>query len=129
MTQRFEYTQGLPFVPVRFSYGTQTLETSALVDSGASVNVLPHDIGIRLGLSWETQTRRIRLTGFYANTLAYGVTISAGVGAFPPVTLVAAWAQTNDIPIIFGQMNFFQEFQVGFYGKSQIFLLLTPENI
>ena len=128
MTQRFFYTRGLPFVPVRFSHDGRAVDTPALVDSGASVNVLPHDIGLRLGLSWNAQTRRVRLTGFYAETLAYGVTIQTQVGEFPPVLLAAAWTHTNDIPVVFGQMNFFREFQVAFHGKSEIFLLMTPEN-
>jgi hypothetical protein len=55
-SQEFPYsTKHLPFIPITLIHAQKTLLLDALLDSGSTVNVLPHDIGIALGLSWETQ--------------------------------------------------------------------------
>ncbi len=46
---------GLPLVEISLSDGDQTVRVPALVDSGASISVLPYDIGLQLGLKWENQ--------------------------------------------------------------------------
>jgi hypothetical protein len=38
-----------------------------------------------------------------------------------PVQLVFAWAETNDAPVILGRTNFFQEFDVCFFGSEAAF--------
>ena len=52
-TQQFQYTQaqgfpgllcGLPYIPIALSHGENTVTVSGLVDSGSTVNVIPHDI-------------------------------------------------------------------------------------
>ena len=43
------------------------LTVSGLLDTGATVNVLPCSIGGQLGLEWENQTISINLTGNLAN--------------------------------------------------------------
>ena len=54
-TQRFSYTpspvfpklhSGLPCMPITLLHGEQTIKLSALVDSGASISVLPYDVVI-----------------------------------------------------------------------------------
>jgi hypothetical protein len=37
--------------------------TVALLDTGASVNVLPYATGVELGYEWEQQTTALSLTG------------------------------------------------------------------
>ncbi|MCZ7670958.1 MAG: hypothetical protein M5U34_29335 [Chloroflexi bacterium] len=54
-TQRFSYTLnpqipvGMPLVDIQLSYASKSLMVSALVDSGAALNILPFDVGIALG--------------------------------------------------------------------------------
>jgi hypothetical protein len=40
----------LPRLPLRLRTDSQTIDVMGLVDSGATVNVLPHDVGLQLGL-------------------------------------------------------------------------------
>ena len=37
------------------------------------------------------------------------------------VPLLFAWAQSDTVPILFGQTNFLSEFSVCFYGSENIF--------
>ena len=46
----------LPYVPLTFSNGQATVALSGLLDTGATVNVLPYPVGIQLGLVWTQQT-------------------------------------------------------------------------
>jgi hypothetical protein len=43
----------LPRLPLILRNNDQAIEVVGLVDSGATVNVLPYDIGIQLGGSWD----------------------------------------------------------------------------
>jgi hypothetical protein len=43
----------LPRIPLILRNNNQVIEVVGLVDSGATVNVLPYDIGIQLGGSWD----------------------------------------------------------------------------
>ena len=46
----------MPYLPLRLTNGSQSVEVVALLDTGASVNVLPYDMGLQLGAVWEEQT-------------------------------------------------------------------------
>jgi len=124
--QQFTYTQspvfpklasGLPFVQISLSNGDQTIRVPALVDSGASISVLPYDIGLQLGLEWESQEYPIDLTMFMQGSLTYGVALMGRISPFHEVPLAFAWTQRNDVRLILGQLNFFQQFDVHFYGS------------
>jgi hypothetical protein len=45
----------------------------ALLDTGASVNVLPYEIGLQLGAVWEEQIVPIQLSGNLARMEARGL--------------------------------------------------------
>ena len=63
---KFPYTpQGLPFVDIMLAYRERSISRSALVDSGSTVNVLPYEDGLELGLSWEEQRMLLRDEGFF----------------------------------------------------------------
>jgi len=85
-----------------------------LVDSGAAVSVLPLSAGLKLGLIWDKCPTVVRLSGILANVPARGVVLTGTVVSFPPVRLAFAWAQTDNVPLLLGQVNFFQEFEVCF---------------
>lgn len=70
--QRFSFTEGidtfgvpdaLPLLPLALSYQNASVQVMALLDTGASVNVLPYDIGLQLGAVWEEQTTVVTLAG------------------------------------------------------------------
>ena len=83
---------GLPFLPITLLHGDQRLEVSALVDSGATVNVLPHDVGLNLGLPLLLATMPCL---FIADWLSGG---SAGAGLQAFVLLVQQSALVEQSP-------------------------------
>ena len=105
-----------PILPLTL-IGRQSVATDGLVDSGAAVNVLPYALGVQLGFDWEQQSHSVELSGNLAAVEARVVVLSAGVGSFPPVRLAFAWAQTDGVSVILGQVNFFLEFDICFFGS------------
>ena len=98
-------------------------EVVGLVDSGATVNVLPYEAGVRLGQIWDYRKANIRLSGNLGNFPAMPVVTVAKIGDFEPVRLVFAWVKT-DVPLILGQTNFFMEFDVCFYRSKSEFEIM-----
>jgi hypothetical protein len=111
----------IPYLPLRLTYQNQDLDVMGLLDTGASVNVLPYQIGLRLGAIWEKQTISIPLAGNLSQQEAKGLLVSAKVGHFPAVNLVFAWAKVDNIPLLLGRTNFFKEFDVCFYNSQLAF--------
>lgn len=129
-SQRFNFIEGfdafgvpdaLPQLPLTLMYGDSSVEVSALLDTGASVNVLPYSIGIQLGAVWEEQTTSVMLSGNLALVEARGLLLPAQIGNFAPVRLVFAWSRSDDAPLLLGRMNFFLEFDVCFYRSQLVF--------
>jgi hypothetical protein len=118
---RFGQTSIMPYLPIILSNGNITVETTGLLDTGASVNVLPYEIGMELGAVWEEQTVPIELSGNLFREPARGLVLSGKVAQFDSVLLAFAWTKLNNIPIILGHMNFFQEFNVCFYRHESEF--------
>jgi len=117
-----------PHLPLRLNYRQAFVTASGLLDTGASVNVLPYLLGVELGYEWERQTTALSLTGNLAQYEARVVLVQAVVGQFDPVQLVFAWTQATNVPLILGQVNFFMEFNVCFY-RSQLQFELVPKSV
>ncbi len=90
----------LPFVPLQLRNGERSSEVLGLLDTGATVNVLPFAAGGMLGLSWEEQKTPLRLTGNLANYEARAVLLSAQVGSLPQVQLAFAWTRAEMVPVL-----------------------------
>jgi predicted aspartyl protease len=116
-----------PYLSFNLVYQESSVTASALLDTGASVNVLPYSTGIELGYEWERQTTALSLTGNLAQYEARVVLAQAVVGQFEPVQLVFAWTQATNVPLILGQVNFFMEFNVCFY-RSQLEFAVSPKT-
>jgi hypothetical protein len=134
--QHFNFTEGfdtfgvpdaLPQLPLSLTYRGSSIEISALLDTGASVNVLPYSVGVQLGAIWEEQTTSVILAGNLASVEARGLLVSARIGDFDPVRLVFAWSLSDDAPLLLGRMNFFLEFDVCFY-RSQLAFEIRPHS-
>lgn len=76
--QRYSFTERtdtlgrsfiMPYLPLTLTLGNCSLEVAALLDTGASVNVLPYEIGLQLGAIWENQTVSIPLSGNLAQVI------------------------------------------------------------
>lgn len=117
-----------PYLPLTLIYQQRSVTASSLLDTGASVNVLPYLLGIELGYEWERQTTTLSLTGNLAQYEARVVLVQAVVGDFEPIQLVFAWTQATNLPLILGQVNFFMEFNVCFY-RSQLQFEISPKSL
>jgi hypothetical protein len=111
----------MPQLPLTLTYQGRSVTPAGLLDTGATVNVLPHRMGLELGAVWDPQGPSLRLSGNLAQFEARAFVISAVVSRFAPVRLVFAWTQADNIPVILGQVNFFMEFDVCFYRAQQAF--------
>jgi len=129
-TQRFPYkiidsslglVDQMPYLPLVLSLNGQSLNAQGLLDTGASVNVLPYELGLQLGLIWEDETLSVMLAGNLARFEARAVIVDAQVSLFSMVNLAFAWTQATDVPLILGQANFFFEFDVCFFRTRSEF--------
>ncbi|MBD2777608.1 retroviral-like aspartic protease [Iningainema tapete] len=114
-------SSSMPYLPLTLTYRNRSVEVMALLDTGASVNVLPYDIGLQLGAVWEEQTTSVRLSGNLARLQARGLVVSAIVDEFSPILLAFAWTESREAPLILGHVNFFAEFDVCFYRSDLAF--------
>lgn len=111
----------MPYLPLTLASNGHSLNIEGLLDTGASVNVLPYEIGMQLGLIWENETLSVLLAGNLARFEARAVVVNAQVSSFSAVNLAFAWTQAPDIPLILGQANFFFEFDVCFFRARSEF--------
>jgi len=112
----------MPFVPLelRFQDG-EPVQAHGLLDTGATVSVLPYGLGVRLGAVWEAQTTQVFLAGNLANQEARALLVHGRLGAFAPVPLVFAWTRADGMPLLLGEVNFFEEFDVSFHRSRRHF--------
>lgn len=110
-----------PCLPLQLTLKQQTVSVMGLLDTAATVNVLPFDVGLQLGAVWDQQTTPVQLTGNLAAVAARGLIVLGKVGRFPPVQLAFAWAQVNTVPVLLGQVNFFLEFDAYFSRSRGVF--------
>jgi hypothetical protein len=110
----FVDNEELPRIPIVLSYADLSIPAHALLDTGSTVNLLPYDIGLQLGVVWEQQIIRLPLAGNLAKVEARGLFLHVQIGNLERVRLAFAWAQVSQVPLILGQTNFFREFDVCF---------------
>lgn len=118
----------LPRVTLALSCNNRRVEALSLVDSGATINVLPYQIGIELGEIWDDRKAYIQIASNLSKLSGIPVAVKAQIGDFDPVRLAFAWVKTDDMPLILGQTNFFMEFDVCFY-RSKLEFEIKPRSI
>ena len=96
-----------PMLPLTL-IGRQSVPTSGLVDSGAAINVLPYSLGVQLGFDWDRQTKSVELSGNMASVEGRIVVVSTIIETFAPVRMAFAWAKTDAVSVMLGQVNFFR---------------------
>ena len=116
----------LPRLTLTLSRGQRQAAVAGLVDSGATVSVLPYDTGIQLGAVWDSSKASIQLGGNLGELSAMPLVVTGKVGDYPPVRLAFAWTRVNNVPLILGQMNFFREFDICFY-RSKLEFAVNPK--
>jgi hypothetical protein len=103
----------LPRIPLRLRQGDRSVEAMGLVDSGATVNVLPYERGLDLGAVWNDRQAIVQL--------AIPLAAIVEIGDLGATELVFAWVSSPNVPLILGQTNFFLEFDVCFYRSRSEF--------
>jgi len=133
---RFQYStsgpsqdefDSLPRIPLTIRYNNQQLDVVGLVDSGATVSVLPYEVGLQLGGRWDERRANLRLAGNLGRSQAMPFFVMATIGDFTPVRLAFAWVNVANAPLILGQTNFFMEFDVHFY-RSRLEFEIDPKS-
>ena len=110
-----------PILPITLTLGSASVSTTGLIDTGASLNVIPHHLGLQLGLEWDQQATSVQLTGNLASVEAKVLIASADIAGFPTVRLAFAWAASDSLPLLLGHVNFLLEFDVCFFGSRSEF--------
>lgn len=113
-----------PRLSLTLTLNDRSVDVVGLVDSGATVNVLPYDIGVALGADYYSQRLLTNLGGSLASVEVRALRLDVLHPLLTPdttVPLVFAWAHSNDVPVLFGQMNFFLEFEGCFFRAEQFF--------
>lgn len=115
----------MPRVSITLRAGNREVQALALVDSGATINVLPFDLGIQLGAIWDEAQAILPLAGILG-TDGVSLNIETQLGDYPPVELSFAWVKTDRVPLILGQYDFFEYFRVCF-ERYNLEFEITPK--
>jgi hypothetical protein len=120
-------SDSLPWVPLVLRVGTRAVEALGLVDSGATVSVLPYDVGVQLGAVWDERKAVLRLSGSLGSQPAVPFFAMGEMDGLPAARLAFAWLKQSGVPLILGQTNFFMEFDVCFY-RSNLEFEIRPKS-
>lgn len=115
-----------PMLPIKLTV-SRSADVIALLDTGASVNVLPYSLGVQLGAGWDQQRTPLPLRGNLSAHESRALIVAATVAAFDPVQLIFAWVRTDNTSILLGQVNFFLEFDVCFHRARAMFEIQTKQ--
>jgi len=127
---RFDYTApppgalfGKPLMTMTLCHDGHEITVSALVDSGATISLLPYEMGRQLGFVWKEQTIPLQLGGPLKGIPAVAVLVNGQISGLPETPLVMAWVAKTEHPIrpILGQVNFFQQYKITFEGYTNTF--------
>src|SRR4030067_1470215 len=77
-----------PQLPITLTYQGRSTTVSGLLDTGATVNVLPYRAGLELGAVWEQAAVPVQLTVNLAQFEARALIVSVGVSKVRPVVFV-----------------------------------------
>ena len=110
-----------PLLPIELRNGKHSVPEIGLVDSGSYTSVLPWPIGLNLGLNWNRLPSLPPASGAFSKTPTRAALLEVAIAPFAPVRLVFAWIQRDDVPLIFGQTNFFLVFDVCTFGSQNTF--------
>ena len=110
--------EAMPYLPLTLELNGNTKQVFGLLDSGSTVNVLPYNIGLKLGAAWDNQNVNLRLTGNLADFEARALFVNAKIEGFQSVTLAFAWTKSEYATLILGQTNFFSLFDVCFMRQD-----------
>lgn len=111
-----------PIVPLRFHIGKTTIDTSALVDSGATVSIFKADVALSLGLDIEKGTE-MYLGGVGGHIKGYQHEVHievAGKKFVCPIVFSHEYLVSFNL---LGRQKFFKKFKIVFEEKRNLLKL------
>jgi hypothetical protein len=114
-----------PLLPIRLERDRTSLDVVALVDSDAAVSVLPWSVGLRFGIDWDSLSIPCLVGGGAGSVPGKILAVYSTVAPFPTIMLAFSWVQTDAMPIILGQTNFFLNFDV-FFARARGYFEIQP---
>ena len=117
----------MPMLPIRLERLERGFDTVALVDSGASISVLPHSIGLALGCNWDEAKKGVSLGGSYSSDDTRVIALNVFVPEFQKKAISFLWLPNDNARLLLGQAHFFQYFDVCFSGNKQEFYIREPQ--
>jgi gag-polyprotein putative aspartyl protease len=124
-TATFNYVQlarphVLPFLKMDIGSVGNMFSVIALVDSGASTNLLPYRIGQRLGFDWENAEPGPKISGTISSESRL-IKTSVKIGSLDVIDLSFCWIEHDNARLLLGQNDFFMNFTVCFLTKERKF--------
>lgn len=114
-----------PLLPLTLRRNGVSTDVSALVDSGASISVLPWSVGALFRVDWDALQVPCGIGGSAGGVPGKIMLLEGVIGSFPPLTLVFSWIKSDTVPLIVGQTNFFLNFDVSFFRARGYFEIQT----
>lgn len=110
-----------PIIPIKIISGEKSIETEALIDSGADVNLFDASFGEALGIQVRLGKYSV-IMGIEGNLTPYYIhNIKINVGGNEYITPVGFMPRYNAPHSLLGQTGFFNLFTIKFdYLKKQI---------
>lgn len=109
-----------PFIPVSVGYHGNSIDTMAMLDSGADTSILPYDLGLALGANWSRQPDLWHLEGFGGELETKKLVADLVIGPWRPLRILFGWTRANDVPVLLGQLNFFHLVDICFYRSREL---------
>lgn len=117
-----------PLLPVTLEVDGRQANLHGLLDSGAMLNVLPQSAGVHLGFDWHKEQTPITVGGTLAGLPAKLVFVQVMALPFHPISMPFAWLDSDRAPLLFGQVTFFEEFDVCFFRKRRQFQIAIAQG-
>ena len=114
-----------PLLPLSLEHGRVSLDVVGLVDSGATISVLPYDVGVQLGFSWNRLKNSVQIGGALSPNLGKMLYLTARISTLQPVQLAFAWIKSNSCPVVLGLANFLFHFDV-FLSRRHSYFEIQP---
>lgn len=90
--------------------------------------MLPYQLGLDLGADWDTRGDIEGLQGIGGGVEAKKFVADLYVEVWPSIRQIFAWARNDEIPVILGQIDFFQKVNVCFHRSRNFFEVdMSPE--
>lgn len=96
--QKIDAFSMMPIIPLRLEHGVSEINTEALIDSGASVNVMPYQIG----LDWNACPVGTSLAGNLSAKETRLVVVQAFIADLSKVKLGFVWVKSDHSRLLLG---------------------------